>query len=85
MHIVMSILHATLVLVVAFFVWFAASKSDGWLRMLGRALGTWLIIVAMALLIFGAFGRKHHEHGWMGPATGENAAAASNAPANTTP
>lgn len=87
MHIAMHILHATVVLVIAFFVWFAASKSDGLLKTLGRVLGAWLIVVAVASIIFGFIGPKHYGRGWMMPPSGENTAAASNAaaPANTTP
>jgi hypothetical protein len=81
----MHILHATAVLVIAFFVWFAASRSDGLLKTLGRVLGAWLIVVAVALIVFGFVGPKHHGGNWMSPASDTAAASNAAAPANTAP
>jgi hypothetical protein len=79
-----GLLHATALLVIAFFIWFAASRSDGLLRTLGRILSVWLILLAVASIIFGIVAPKHHMHGWMA-APGENTAETSNEAANTTP
>jgi hypothetical protein len=76
-----GLLHATALLVIAFFVWFAAAGAHGWLRLFGRMLGFWLVILAIASILFGLFGIGHH-HMWGGMTHG----AAPTAPAdNSTP
>lgn len=65
------VLHTLIVAVIAFFILFAASKADGFVRLLGNVLG-WLILV-LGVLGF-AFGIVHvvsgkgpdmdHDH-WM--------------------
>ncbi|HEV7158156.1 MAG TPA: hypothetical protein VGN38_07355 [Caulobacteraceae bacterium] len=78
MHmIVFGVLHATALLVVAFFVAFAAAKTGGLLRILGGLLALWLIILAAASIWVGVTHKGHPMRGWMeGPA---NAAAPLNA------
>ena len=68
--IVGGILHATAVIVIAFFVLFAASKASGWLKILGTILGGWLIVLAILGIVIAAvapsMGMGHHEmRGWM--------------------
>lgn len=41
------IIHVTLFLIVAFFVFFAASKAEGFLAIFGRILGGWLLLLAV--------------------------------------
>lgn len=78
MHmIVFGVLHATALLVVAFFVAFAAAKTGGLLKILGGLLALWLIILAAASIWVGVTHHGRHMRGWMeGPA---NAAAPLNA------
>jgi hypothetical protein len=81
--IVGGVLHATALVVLAFFVWFAAARSMGWLKLLGNVLGAWLVIVGvagvlMALLAPGMGWHGRHMHGW--PPAAEAPAAT-----NTTP
>jgi len=72
-----GLLHATVLAVLAFFVWFAAARASGWLRLFGRMLGFWLVILAVASLLFGLFGMGHHHmKGWMAPGAAAPAAAA---------
>lgn len=47
----MMLMHVTLVLILAFFVLFAAGKADGFAKLLGTVLGWWLIIVAVLLVV----------------------------------
>ena len=61
-----GLLHATAVLVIAFFVWFAAARATGPLRLLGIVLGWWLVVVAVVGIVFAASGRGHHMGPWMG-------------------
>jgi len=81
MHMIaFGVLHATAVLVVAFFVAFAAARSCALLKVLGTILALWLLLLAIVSIWFGVMHKGHHMHGWMeGPA---NAAAAVNAAAN---
>jgi hypothetical protein len=61
-----GVLHATAVAIVAFFVFFAASRSTGLLQAFGRLLGWWLILLAFASIAFAASGMGgKHMHGWM--------------------
>jgi hypothetical protein len=48
-----AVLHTLIVAVLAFFVLFAASKSDGFVRLLGNVLGWILLIAAVLGLVFG--------------------------------
>jgi hypothetical protein len=47
--------HTLIVAVLAFFVLFAASKSDGFVRLLGNVLGWILLIAAVLGLVVGIF------------------------------
>jgi hypothetical protein len=47
-------LHLTILAVVAFFVLFAASKADGFIKLLGNVLGGLLLIVAVLGAVGGA-------------------------------
>jgi hypothetical protein len=70
-----AVLHTIIVAVVAFFVLFAASKADGFVRLLGYVLGWILLLGAAAGLAFGIycvatgqhppFGPDRDHHGWM--------------------
>lgn len=44
------IAHVTGLLVLAFFVLFAAGKADGFVRLLGAVLGIWLLVLALAVI-----------------------------------
>jgi hypothetical protein len=85
--IVGGLLHATALAVVAFFVWFTATRAKGWLMLAGKVLGAWLILLALCgvvLAIFAPGMGHHHMKGWGGPP--EAPAAAAPAPAaNATP
>jgi hypothetical protein len=64
------VLHATVILVVAFFVLFAAGKSEGLLKLFGTVLGLWIFVVAI-LAIAGPlsapmFGGKPFGMDWHG-------------------
>src|SRR5579863_3642687 len=70
----MLIVHVTLLLVVAFFILFAAQKADGLVSLLGTVLGVWVVIVAVLHVVGffmpGMMGMKDmHESGmrehWM--------------------
>ena len=47
--------HTLIVAVLAFFILFAASKSDGFVRLLGNVLGWLLLIAAVLGLVAGIF------------------------------
>jgi hypothetical protein len=84
-----GVLHATAALVIAFFVLFAASKATGLLKLMGAALGGWLIILAIAGLVFAALAPaggtgRYHMGGWM-MQRGLQGPAAPGAPAGPTP
>jgi hypothetical protein len=84
--IVGGLLHATALAVVAFFVWFTATKAKGWLMLAGKILGAWLVFLALVGLIFAVFAPgmgHHHMRGWS--ALDEAPAAVAPAPPNTTP
>jgi hypothetical protein len=86
MHmIVFGVLHATALLVVAFFVAFAAARSGGLLKVLGRLLALWLIVLAAVSIWFGVTHKGHHMHGWMEGPTNAEAPAVNAAPMNTAP
>ncbi|MFI4936074.1 MAG: hypothetical protein ACHP7N_15780, partial [Caulobacterales bacterium] len=74
----MGLLHATVLSIIAFFVLFAASRSQGLLKTIGNLLGAWLFILAVLALVGGAlmssFGGPwgghmmgHYPHPWMQP------------------
>ena len=76
MHwIVGTVLHVTVIGVIAFFILFAASKAEGFVALLGRLLGYWVLLIAVAALAggiyFGMTGKgpeMWHGHpgpGWM--------------------
>ncbi len=76
-----AVLHATIVAIIAFFIWFAASKSSGLLKTFGNLLGAWLVLLGIIGIVMAATGMgPKHMHGWM-MHEGEGAPAAS-APAN---
>ena len=92
-----AVLHTLIVAVLAFFVLFAASKADGFVRLLGNVLGWILLIAAVLSLVFGIFhvmtGKgpmmegggphwmMHWEHGAPPPAMAPPPAAAPQTPA----
>lgn len=60
------ILHLTILLIVAFFVLFAAQKADGLIRIFGQVLGIWLILAAaLHLVFFFVPGMRGAETGYM--------------------
>jgi hypothetical protein len=85
-----AVLHTIVVAVVAFFVLFAASKADGFVRLLGTVLGWILLIGAAAGLIFGIygmatgnhppFGPDRDHHGWMMGWHGDEGSSAASQP-----
>jgi hypothetical protein len=84
--IVGGLLHATALAVLAFFVWFVATRASGWLRLAGKILGAWLAFLALVSIVFAIFAPamwRHHMKGGMNEET--PAAAAPAATANTTP
>ncbi|MDE2466315.1 MAG: hypothetical protein KGO02_21770 [Alphaproteobacteria bacterium] len=46
-----AVLHATAFAVVGFFVWFAASRTEGVLRLLGALLGAWLYLLVVLAIV----------------------------------
>lgn len=80
------IIHVTMLLIVAFFILFAAQKADGFVSLLGNILGVWVVIVAVlhivGLFMPGMMGMKspgmmhdgmmheHWVHGWGGKSDG---------------
>ena len=42
--------HVTILLIVAFFILFAAGKADGFVKLLGTVLGLWLCLVALLIV-----------------------------------
>lgn len=89
------IMHVTVLLIVAFFILFAASKADGLVALFGRILGAWVVLVAILHIVTcfvpglmgKAMGPMHdgmmHEH-WMHPWVQQQAAPTA-APAQTAP
>jgi hypothetical protein len=63
------VLHVTLLLIVAFFILFAASRADGLLRLFGNVLGGWVVIIAvlhiLAFCMPGMLGMKGMHEGMM--------------------
>ncbi len=64
-----GLLHGTALAVFAFFVWFAAARAHGWLRLFGRMLGFWLVILAIASILFGLLARGPPPY-WPPPGAG---------------
>jgi hypothetical protein len=64
-----ALLHVTVLGVIAFFILFAASRAEGFVALLGRLLGYWILLLALAGLAFGIFGAVTGRHmmgpGWM--------------------
>jgi hypothetical protein len=64
-----ALLHLTVLGVIAFFILFAASKAEGFVALLGRLLGYWILLLALAGLVFGVFhavtGKPVMGGGWM--------------------
>jgi hypothetical protein len=69
-----AVLHAFAAAVLAFFILFAASKAEGFVRLLGNLLGWVLLIGVVAGLAFGIYGAATGQHppwldrghmGWM--------------------
>lgn len=50
-----SFLPATGWLVIAFFILFAASRAVGGLRIFGRVLGVWALLIALMFPVMGAY------------------------------
>ena len=63
------VVHVTLLLIVAFFILFAASRADGLLKLFGSVLGVWVVIVAVlhivAFCMPGMMGMKGMHEGMM--------------------
>jgi hypothetical protein len=67
-----AVLHATAIAVIAFFVLFTASKTEGLLRIFGHILGIWLVVLAVLAIVGALLGpmlglpmMDHMHHGWM--------------------
>ena len=45
------IAHVTMLLIVAFFIFFVAQKADGFVSLLGNILGGWVVIVAVLHIV----------------------------------
>jgi len=63
------IVHVTLLLILAFFILFAASRANGLVKLLGNVLGVWVVIVAIlhivAFCMPGMMGMKGIHEGMM--------------------
>jgi hypothetical protein len=95
------IAHVTILLIVAFFILFAASKADGLIKLFGTILGAWVVIVALLHVVgyfvpgmMGAKGpgmwhegmmREHWMHHWGEQAPAPAAVPVQPAPAPATP
>jgi len=56
MHwIVGAVLHATVIAIIAFFVLYAAGRSEGFTALLGRLLGYWVLLIAILALVGGIY------------------------------
>jgi len=60
------VFHATVLLVVGFFVAFAAQRAEGCLKRFGRYLACWLYLLAAATIVLGVIFTWYHGAGWMG-------------------
>ncbi|MDE2182210.1 MAG: hypothetical protein KGJ78_04245 [Alphaproteobacteria bacterium] len=62
-----AVYHMLAVAVLAFFVLFAASRADGFVKILGNVLGWLLLIAALLVLVCGVIGGPYaHPFGAMG-------------------
>ncbi len=80
---IFAAMHTLLILIVAWFVLFAASKADGLVKMLGNLLAAILLLVAIASAVcVGAhmMGYKVPGMGWMHPHWQRNEQPATQAP-----
>lgn len=85
------IAHVTVLLIVAFFILFAASKAEGIISLFGNILGVWVIVIAILHVVAhfmpGTFGMKpgtmhgHWMHHWGEQQTAPAPAAAPAKPA----
>lgn len=50
-----SFIPATIWLIIGFFVLFTASKAQGNLKLFGRVLGTWALVIALIFPTMGAY------------------------------
>lgn len=50
-----SLVPATAWLIIGYFVLFAASRSDGGIRLFGRVLAVWIFVIAAAIPLAGAY------------------------------
>jgi hypothetical protein len=64
-----TIVHASAIAVVAFFVFFAAKHAEGTLRIAGHLLGVWLIVVCIGAVALGIVEPRFH--GPMPPPLGQ--------------
>jgi hypothetical protein len=68
------VLHATVLGIIAFFVLFAAGKAEGFVALLGRLLGYWVLLLAILSIVGGVYCSvtgKQVGPGWMhGPGHG---------------
>jgi hypothetical protein len=69
----------------AFFVWFAATKASGWLRLAGKALGAWLVLLALVGHLFAPLVTAGMWVHYMSGMTTPDEAPAAATPANATP
>jgi hypothetical protein len=92
----MLVMHVTVLLIVAFFILFAASKAEGIVGLLGNILGIWVVLVALlhivGFFVPGMMGMKpgmmphgHWMHHWGQDSTQPAPAAPAAAPAPTAP
>jgi hypothetical protein len=51
----MSLIPATIIVVIGYFVLFSSQKAEGCIRRFGRVLAIWIFVVALFPLIGGAF------------------------------
>ncbi len=51
----MSLIPATIIVVIGYFVLFSSQKAEGGIRRFGRVLAIWVFVVALFPLIGGAF------------------------------
>ncbi len=54
-----AVLHATALGVLAFFILFAASKAEGFVKLLGNILGIWVLLIAVCAVVFGVWHAIH--------------------------
>lgn len=58
------VFHATILLVIGFFVAFAAQRSEGCLKRFGRYLACWLYLLAAVAVVLGAVFTWYHGANW---------------------